>query len=131
MPRRAPRPCAVPGCPNLVYAGSRCDKHLLPKDRTRETVRASASSRGYGPEWTKKRDAYARAHPWCEDPYGIHQGQLVRMKIVDHIIPRRQGGKDEKNNFRSLCQTCHNYKTAHDGSRQQGGGDPNLQTREG
>jgi Restriction endonuclease len=53
------------------------------------------------------------------------------MKIVDHIIPRSQGGRDEENNFQSLCDTCHNYKTAHDGSRQQGGGDPKLQSWEG
>jgi 5-methylcytosine-specific restriction enzyme A len=129
VPRRAPRPCAVYRCPNLVYVGSRCQQHQLPKDRSRETARLSASARGYGPEWKKKRDAYAKSHPWCEDPYGIHQGQRVKMKIVDHKLPKSLGGKDDESNFQSLCGTCHNYKTAHDGSR-RGRGDANLQRRE-
>jgi len=117
MPRRPPRPCAVHGCPNLVYSGSRCEQHLLPKDRTYETVRASAAKRGYGVKWQGKRNAYAKSHPWCEDPYGVHQGQRVKMKIVDHITPLKQGGRDDETNYQSLCTTCNNYKTAHDGSR--------------
>lgn len=56
----------------------------------------------------------------------MHQGQRVRMKIVDHKIPKALGGRDDESNYRSLCMTCHNYKTAHDGSR-KGGGDANLQ----
>lgn len=95
--------------------------HQLPKDRSHETVRPSASARGYGPTWKKKRDAYAKSHPWCEDPYGIHQGHRVRMKIVDHKIPKPRG-KDDESNYQSLCQSCHNYKTAHDGSRRGVGG---------
>ena len=130
MPHKAPHLCAQPGCPNLVYSGSRCAQHLLPKDRSRETARLSASARGYGSKWKAKRDAYARKHPWCEDPFGMHQGQRVRMKIVDHKVPRGQRGKDEESNYQSLCQSCHNYKTAHDGSR-GGRGDSNLQAREG
>lgn len=130
MPHKAPHPCAVYGCPNLVYSGSRCDQHLLPKDRSHEAIRLSASKRGYGSKWKKKRDAYVKSHPWCEDPYGIHQGQRVRMKIVDHKIPRGQGGKDVDSNYQSLCGRCHNYKTAHDGSRRGGRGDSNLQHRE-
>lgn len=110
------------GCPNLVYVGSRCEEHQLPRDRTHETVRASSSKRGYGSNWKAKRDAYAKAHPWCADPYGLHQGQRVPMKIVDHIKPLKQEGRDDETNYQSLCGTCHNYKTAHDGSRVRGRG---------
>jgi 5-methylcytosine-specific restriction endonuclease McrA len=39
------------------------------------------------------------------------------MKIVDHKIPLKQKGRDDETNYQSLCGTCHNYKTAHDGSR--------------
>lgn len=117
MPRKPPRPCAERGCPALVYDGSRCEQHRLPKDRTRETVRASASARGYGYKWKAKRDRYVKDHPWCADPYGVHQGQRVRMKIVDHIIPLKRGGRDDESNYQSLCMSCHNYKTAHDGSK--------------
>jgi 5-methylcytosine-specific restriction enzyme A len=43
------------------------------------------------------------------------------MKIVDHIQPKSQGGKDDEGNFQSLCQGCHNHKTARDGSRKKKG----------
>jgi 5-methylcytosine-specific restriction protein A len=122
MPKRPPRPCAERGCPTLVYSGSRCGEHLLPKDRSREAVRASSAKRGYGPAWKSKRDAWARSHPLCADPFSRHNEQLVSMKIVDHIIPLSQGGRDDETNYQSLCMACHNYKTAHDGSRRKGRG---------
>ena len=123
MPSRPPRPCAVQRCPNLVYnGGSRCEEHLLPRDRKGETVRASAAARGYGSEWKQKRDAWLAKHPWCVDLYGRHQAKKIRASMVDHIIPKAQGGRDDETNYQSLCTSCHNYKTAHDGSR-RGRGD--------
>ena len=44
------------------------------------------------------------------------------MRIVDHIIPLKSGGEDNESNYQSLCGACHNYKTAHDGSRGSGKG---------
>ena len=121
MPTHSPRPCAMPGCPRLVGEGSRCAEHRLPA-RARESARASASARGYGSAWAVKRDAWIKAHPLCADPRGAHPPHsLVRAKIVDHIVPLRQGGKDDDSNYQSLCMTCHNYKTAHDGSRRGAG----------
>ena len=117
MPKRAPRPCAVHGCPNLVDEGSRCQQHQLSRRRERETRRPSAARRGYGSKWKEKRDAYIAVHPWCADPYGVHQGEPVKAKIVDHIVPRKQGGRDDESNYQALCVRCNNYKTAHDGSR--------------
>ena len=34
---------------------------------------------------------------------------------VDHIIPRRDGGADESNNFQALCHSHHSQKTARGG----------------
>jgi 5-methylcytosine-specific restriction endonuclease McrA len=51
----------------------------------------------------------------------MHQGQKVKAKIVDHIIPLKLGGKDDETNYQSLCVDCNNYKTAHDGSRRRRG----------
>jgi len=119
MPKRPPRPCAVPGCPELVYEGSRCDKHRLqrPPDN-----RPNATRRGYGFAWQKKRKAWLEKHPWCVDLYGIHHEQKVKAIIVDHIVPLRQGGRDDETNYQSLCVTCNNRKTARDGSRRGGRG---------
>ena len=33
--------------------------------------------------------------------------------VVDHIVPRAQGGSDAPHNLRVLCLPCHNKKTAH------------------
>src|SRR5512139_4005944 len=95
MPKRPPRPCPVPGCPELIYAGEDCPRHPRRKDRTREAVRPSASRRGYDHKWQKKRDAWLKEHPWCVDLYSMHQGRRVKAVIVDHIIPLKQGGKDD------------------------------------
>ena len=121
MTHRAPRPCAERGCSNLVYKGSRCDSHRLP--RAVDGL-PNSTARGYGYNWKiKVRDPYLALHPWCADPYGKHQGVLVHARIVDHKIPRRQGGTDIKSNLQGLCVNCHNYKTAIDGSK--GGGRKN------
>lgn len=117
VPKKPPRPCPVAGCPELIYDGGECPRH--PRQR-RERARPSAASRGYGRAWQIKRDAWAKTHPYCADPFGFHHGQLVPMKIVDHIQPRKLGGKDDESNYQSLCGACHNYKTAHDGSRRRG-----------
>jgi 5-methylcytosine-specific restriction endonuclease McrA len=31
-------------------------------------------------------------------------------KVVDHIIPRREGGRDDLVNLRSLCRSCDNRR---------------------
>lgn len=40
--------------------------------------------------------------------------------IADHIIPKRGGGRDERENLQALCQACHNRKVADEMKR--GGG---------
>lgn len=119
MPQRPPHPCAEHGCPRLVYVGSRCDEHRLPRARD---SRPNATLRGYGAAWQKKREAWLSLHPWCVDLYNIHKGQPVRATIVDHIKPLRQGGRDDETNYQSLCVRCNNRKTARDGSKRTGEG---------
>lgn len=114
MPKRAPHPCAVHGCPRLVYKGSRCEQHRLP--RARDT-RPNAGARGYGRIHQKKREALIARRTYCEDPFGFHQGKQVKGTVRDHRIPLSLGGKDDETNEQLLCHPCHNYKTAHDGSR--------------
>ena len=114
MPNRPPRPCAEHGCPELVYGGTRCALHQRPRAADK---RPSAAARGYGHKWRPKRDAWLKDHPWCADIYGNHEGLRVQGVIVDHILPRRQGGQDDESNYQTLCRACNNLKTARDGSR--------------
>jgi len=114
MPTRLPHPCAVTGCSRLVVVGARCEIHKLPP---RKDLRESAGHRGYGYKWSQIRREYIRAHPFCSDPYSLHLNQKMRADMVDHIVPKRQGGSDSMSNLQSLCNRCHQYKTSKDGSR--------------
>jgi 5-methylcytosine-specific restriction protein A len=40
------------------------------------------------------------------------RGRMVEATQVDHIVPRREGGADERPNLQPLCAACHSYKTA-------------------
>lgn len=55
---------------------------------------------------------FLQANPVCADPYQDHAGEVVTATEVDHIIPKRKGGKDRWENLQSLCKACHSKKTA-------------------
>lgn len=119
MPRRAPHPCAERGCQNLIYDGSRCAVHQLPRSPDN---RPSATERGYGYDWkTNVRDPFLAAHPYCANPFGTH-GSQVLAKVVDHILPRKQGGTNDWSNLQGLCRACDNKKHYYDGSKPRHGG---------
>ena len=114
MPSRPPRPCVE--CGALMYGDADCPDHPRSKRMVRDK-RPSASVRGYGWDWKiNVRDPYIKAHPWCTDPYGFHTGVEVRATLIDHIIPKMQGGTDEWSNLQSLCSKCHQTKRFRDGS---------------
>ena len=64
MPYSAPRPCAHPGCGELVKAG-RCDKHKKQTQRRQDRDRGTAHQRGYTARWQKARASFLRQHPLC------------------------------------------------------------------
>lgn len=109
MPRRTPRGCSVPGCPELVEGDySKCIRHRIEAER----ARGAPSDKGYDKVWRRLRNAYIRAHPWCEDPDGVHP-RRQRATHVDHVVPISQGGaRLDKANLQSLCMSCHSRKTA-------------------
>lgn len=72
--------------------------------------RPSASKRGYGAGWRRRRKRYLARNPLCAECKA--EGYTVAAALVDHIIPLSQGGKDEDNNYQSLCVTHHNRKIA-------------------
>jgi 5-methylcytosine-specific restriction enzyme A len=125
MPKHSPRPCAQHGCGELVYDGSRCVEHQLPRAPDK---RPSSTVREYGYDWkTKVRDPYLKVHPWCVNLYGTHWAQL-RAVVVDHILPKEQGGTDDWSNLQGLCRSCDNKKHYDDGSM-RGGGKKRYQSR--
>lgn len=75
---------------------------------------ASSSPGSYGRAWRRLRRLVLRLQPFCVDPFGHHavDGRFEVATEVDHIVPRRAGGKDVIENLQSLCITCHSRKTA-------------------
>jgi 5-methylcytosine-specific restriction protein A len=107
MPHAAMRPCAQPGCPNLV-AGSRgpryCAEHLRQIRAHQDEQRGTAAERGYDAEWQRLRREYLRQHPLC-----TQCGEIATH--VHHIIRVRDGGTNDWSNLRGLCARHHNAET--------------------
>jgi 5-methylcytosine-specific restriction enzyme A len=57
----------------------------------------------------------ARAYHLGTSPLCVHceaQGKVTEATIVDHIVPRSQGGLPfAESNLQSLCESCHARKS--------------------
>ena len=85
MPRRPPRPCAHPGCRELVHgAESRCDRHRRQINRERDDRRGGSTSRGYGSDWQRLRKRKLLTDPYCADCES--RGVVTLAEEVDHIL---------------------------------------------
>ncbi len=93
--------CTIPGCPNLAIDG-RCPVHT--------PQRPSRISDGYDQDWIKLSKAILVAYPRCA-ACGDH------ATMVDHIIPKKQGGTNDLSNLQPMCRSCHSSKSAKEGSR--------------
>ena len=82
--------CAEPGCPALVAKGSHCPLHLRKPWAGTGTYHLKSSMR--------KR--VLKEEPICRI-CGIRPSTRV-----DHIIPRFQGGGDNRENLRGICDIC-------------------------
>jgi len=115
MPRKPKRPCSYPGCPKLTD-GRFCEEHAkLEAKRYEKYDRDPAVRRRYGRAWTRIRNRYAAAHPFCEECY--KRGVLTPMEEVHHILPLSRGGTHADDNLMSLCKSCHSRITAEMGDR--------------
>ena len=73
--------------------------------------RKNSTQRGYDHKWEKISRAFRLANPACNECGEIRE--MSRM-VVDHVVPHRGDRKIfwEPSNWQTLCQTCHNKKTA-------------------
>lgn len=119
LPSKPMRPCAHPGCRELVRSGY-CEKHR-PKDSQRRSAPAAAWHRWYSsPEWRDRiRPAQLLREPFCRecaklaDAGGRPELKRVPATDVDHIVPHR-GNRAlffDESNLQSLCHACHSRKT--------------------
>ena len=115
MPHKPKRPCAYPGCPELVD-GRFCEKHA--KQRACEYERYGrdpAARKRYDGAWVKIREAQLSAHPLCAECEKA--GRLTPAQLVHHVIPLDKGGTNDPANLLSLCKACHSRLHGRDGSR--------------
>src|SRR5690606_6721021 len=88
------------GCPVLTRE-TYCPKHKP------ESWPGRRGFEGYKGDWLKLRAQVLREEPFCR--------QCGRpATTVDHIIPKSQGGTDDRSNLQALCDTCRRRKDAAD-----------------
>ena len=61
--------------------------------------------------WKKLRNRFIRSNPLCV--MCEENGRVTPASMVDHITPIKDGGATlDERNLQSLCDPCHNSKTA-------------------
>lgn len=115
MPFSPPHPCSSPGCGVRLPRGvSRCPKHAQQQEHQRRASTPGRLVPGVNghlidyyqtPEWRALRAEVFQDEPFCRIC-----GRVTEH--VDHIIPRTQGGPDERSNLQGLCSMHHSQKTA-------------------
>lgn len=75
--------------------------------------------RGYDAAWDRLRlTILARDHHLCQ--VCLATGRPTSARTVDHIKPKAQGGTDESDNLRAICDACHAEKTTREGHDARG-----------
>lgn len=117
MPYAAKRPCTVCGklgqCPQHKHNRSTTTPPTEPPAR----VRPKTAARGYGGKWQSARKGYLVHHPYCV--LCKERGRTVIATVIDHILPHRGDMTlfwDVQGNWRALCKSCHDQKTANEDS---------------
>lgn len=111
MPNAAPKPCKV--CRALVSDGTeRCEQHKVKAGSYADKRRGSRHERGYGTAWDRARAETLSEQGGICQPH-LRRGQVVPgCRIVDHIVPKAQGGTDDKANRQTICSECHGVKSS-------------------
>ena len=69
----------------------------------------SRQSRGYGAAHDRMRKLLLRTVVLCEEC--TRHGRTTVGRIADHILPKAQGGTDDRGNYQLLCDDCSQAKT--------------------
>lgn len=114
MPWSPLKLCAHPSCSQRIAVNDRhCVVHARVATREREQRRGprtldgeSLSGGGRSGFWRALRSEVLERDPICRDC------KKERASHADHVLPKRDGGRDELSNLKGLCHRCHSRKTA-------------------
>jgi 5-methylcytosine-specific restriction protein A len=93
---------------------------------TADRLRGNSAERGYDALWRRLRAWFLRHNPRCT--FCLERGVSTKATVVDHIksIEEAPELRLDPSNLRSLCDRCHNRRTAIDQGiardRQRGAG---------
>ena len=113
MPYKPKKPCAYPGCPELVHERY-CEKHKQVADKQYNQFQRNKQAQAFyeSAAWRRLRRIKLEMNPICEE---CKKGKAT---TADHIVPIKQDGAAlDINNLQSLCGSCHGKKSIKEGSR--------------
>lgn len=85
----------------------------LPQRKPHEGYRHHNTLFYQSTQWRKVRTLKLQQNPMCEECE--RNGRLTPAQMVDHIVPINKGGAMlDMENMQSLCNACHNRKSAKD-----------------
>ena len=105
MPYKPKKPCACHGCRELT-ATRYCETHAKQEaKRYNKYDRNPESNKRYGGTWKQIRAAFLSANPLCE--MCRNEDRLTPATVAHHKIKLTDGGTNDWNNMKALCQECH------------------------
>lgn len=120
MAQTSLRPCAHPGCPNLVREGRYCSEHQHKEHERRREVqeaydhqqRDAKTTEFYASSaWRAVRRMALRRDKWlCQDC--LKRGRVQPADTVHHVVEVKDdwSRRLELGNLVSLCAGCHNAR---------------------
>lgn len=94
----------------MAQSPKKIQRSYLPERKAFERVNDNSEFYNSWP-WRKAAKRYKDKNPICVECE--REGIVTPVKVVDHIIPINKGGdKLNESNFQSLCEVCHNKKSA-------------------
>ena len=110
MPKLPPSPCRHPNCRLMAEKAGKCAGHYVKPKAWVSSQGKSATERGYGPEWRKRRKRILlRDRHLCQPC--LRNDIMTQAKEVDHIVNKASGGTDDDENLEAICTPCHKKKT--------------------
>jgi len=91
---------------------------IAPKVRTSKGYSGSRDPYYQSKEWKQLRAYKLSINPLCQDCEEL-ENRTEAGHTVDHIVPRKQGGKDIIGNLRTRCKRHNAIKTALDNPNNQ------------